>query len=145
VRFTTATCAIMLSQNHFREPNCSYFDVSFIQILVCRITYDHPWRCSYKIVNQACYNMVPNLFVSCVIHPQLNHNEVGFQRTVHLWVCGVTQSNIYKLTVDMEFSPTDSVVASILPGFISFHKHLHCAKWVPFGISRILSSSFSSC
>jgi len=37
----------------------------FIQILVCRITYDHPWRCSYKIVNQACYNMVPNLLVQC--------------------------------------------------------------------------------
>jgi len=37
----------------------------------------------------------------------------------------------------MEFSPTDSVIASILLGFISFHKHLHCKVVVPFGISRI--------
>jgi hypothetical protein len=66
VRFTTATCAITLSQNHFLEPNCGILTFLHSNFSVQdRITYDHPWRCSYKIVNQACYNMVPNLLVQC--------------------------------------------------------------------------------
>jgi hypothetical protein len=102
----------------------------FIQILVCRITYDHPWRSSYKIVNQACYNMVPtNLLVSCVIHPQRNHNGVSKDGAL----VGVWGHIIKHLQARSWHGilPTDLVIVSILLGFISFHKHLHC-KVGPF-------------
>jgi len=77
----------------------------FIQILVCRITYDHPWRCSYKIVNQACYNMVPNLLVQCKLcDSSTTESQWGSKGRGTCGCVGSHNLNIYKLTVDMEFS-----------------------------------------
>jgi hypothetical protein len=45
----TANCAIMLSQNHFPEPNWRV--LTFLHpILLCMITYEHCWRCPNTIL-----------------------------------------------------------------------------------------------
>jgi hypothetical protein len=47
--WTTATCAIMMSQNYFPESNRHMLE--FLHpILVCRSHTEHHWRCSKKLI-----------------------------------------------------------------------------------------------
>jgi hypothetical protein len=108
----------------------------FIQILVCRSHMTTTLGDAlYKIVNQV-------VWVVWFIH---NWITMGFQRTEHLWVVGSHNQIFTSSQLTWNSPPTDyMVIASILLGFISFHKHLHLQSGSLLAFPPV-SSSVSSC